>query len=1014
MIHSKRIIYSILVTIVMLLAPTMSVSAKNTDKDAYMENGKIVYGPVKDHTATTNISWSTEGFTVKKEACLPNGDPTKGAKGEFILSAGEKQEIVVGPITYVTFTFSEKKVSEQFKKAQIDAKSLAKTGGFVYLNGIIQVNKNGKKTGRIYRTLKSIMNAEPWKNPNDFLDRFDIRLKYEPKAQPVQILFQETNNNVKTNLKTEKYLDQQANTIFKSDGTKIPQTMISHKSGKAYKLYRVHYVEIGSKNKSAKDIRVTTINPKFNYAGYVKDLDRIRKRSFEVPVGGLQIVAVYRKFAEESINDPDKMEEEWLEPLPTAIIQADDRGREKFDSIKGIPSSENQYVNVVSNNYLMRYRFKRYSGTKEYKQATMSKTIGVKTPLIMETNIVTRSYSYWKIEEFSMYGLASATINNYSLPGKTITLKPSVDYVKPSVLYKIHNNNIIEPSEGGIAVGNIRVRNDLLIVNGKAIMPDSWTDSNTAKPQAVPSGTAISNQVLYRSNLKIDGIKANGNHKSSGSVTYHRIAYVGLAPSNSLTFKIEDINDVVIHTPVVSVPSVQDVKSFNQMINPNSSMPGIILNQKFKVCYPTVGDHLYLNGYGYRDYRNYIAKRQVKFPFDTYQSNKLISKNTWINVGDITAFYLPTWVPEGKYIICFRSVSINGMAASRIKKAEGYANYSKTNYTANNEIQVEVSGRIFGFNLYDISDYPLWQSVFRKFNSLKPTGNIYTVGTKDKNGKPMKQKKQMTFPILNGSHPTKKNAGAIATGYFTRYSLYTIGNMWGPNDSIKIKPRFYFVDKLGKNRKEVDLYYTETINGKQENLVKMGSEKDKLNRKKLSLGSKYTNVTNQEIRDTCKISGLLAKQMTTVSSYAYTFMNIIIPSHQRTFVGSSKSDDSLKSVQKWYGEYYIPAQVHAVPKGFNITRYTQQGIHYKESFWLTNGYIIVNFNIETVSNGKPHLSYINSYNEKKGYCNMWRLEGFENTKKDHLKNVYQLVDGDYTLYQTNSSVASDYVPGGTH
>lgn len=1003
-------IYVIMLTVVILLISAVPVSAKSNNNDAYMEDGKVIYGPVTDRTATANVSWSTEGFTVKRDPCLPTGDPTKGVKGEFLLSTGEKQAVVVGPNTYVTFIFPEKKVAEQFKKALVDSKSLAKSGGFVYLNGIIQVNKNGKGTGRIYRTLKGIMNAEPWKKPNDFLDRFDIRIKYEPKNQPVQILFQETNNNVKTNLKTEKYLEQKTNTIFKTDGTKIPQTMTSRKTGKQYKLYRVHYVETGSNKGSERDIRTTTINPRTNYAGYIKDLDRIRKRSFEVPAGGLQVVAVYRWFSDTSSNDTDQMEEELLPPVPAAIIQADDRGQEKFDSTKGIPTSEDQYVNVVTDDYLMSYQFKRYYGTKEYTQVTVSKG----TNPIATTNQITREYSYWKIRELNVYELTNARINNGSLPGKTISLKPSAHYLKPSVTYKIHNENMVEPNSGGTTVGNIKVRNDLLIVNGKTIMPDTWSNMGTAKPSAIPFGSAIGSNVFYQAHLTIEGTKSNGIYESNGSVTYNCIASVGRSLGKTLTYKIEAVNDVVIHTPVVSNPSIQDVKAFNQMITPNPSMSGIILNQKFNVYYPSVGEHQYITGYGYRDYKKYTARRQVKFPFDTYRNEKLVGKNTWSDVDNITEFYLPTWVKEGQHIVRFRSISINGTATSKRGKTEVYGNYDRTNYTATNEVSVEVSGRVFGLSLYDISDYPLWQSVFRKPNSLKPTGATYTVGTNNKNGKPTKQNTQMTMPILNGSHPTKKNTGAIATGYFTRYSLYTVGDMWNKNSYIKIKPRFYFVDKRGQSRQAVDLYYTETINGKQENLVKMGSAKDALNKKKLSLGSKYTNITNQEIKDTCSISGLLEKQMKAISSYAYTFADITLPPHQRTFVGSYVNKESVKSVQKWYGEYYIPAKVHVVPKGFDVLAYAKKGIHYKEKFWLTEGYIIVNFDVETISNGTSHLSYINRYNEKNGYCNMWRLEGFSNTKKDHQGNSYQFKNGDFVLYQARGSVATDYVPGGTH
>lgn len=53
------------------------------------------------------------------------------------------------------------------------------------------------------------------------------------------------------------------------------------------------------------------------------------------------------------------------------------------------------------------------------------------------------------------------------------------------------------------------------------------------------------------------------------------------------------------------------------------------------------------------------------------------------------------------------------------------------------------------------------------------------------------------------------------------------------------------------------------------------------------------------------------------------------------------------------------------------------GVDYDEDFWLTDGYIIVNFTIETVDpDGRHRLSYINAGNHlNNGNCSMWTMEG---------------------------------------
>ena len=51
-----------------------------------------------------------------------------------------------------------------------------------------------------------------------------------------------------------------------------------------------------------------------------------------------------------------------------AIIQADNRGNESFDSTVGIPTSETQYVNLTTDNFLYKYKFTRYYGKNTFSQ----------------------------------------------------------------------------------------------------------------------------------------------------------------------------------------------------------------------------------------------------------------------------------------------------------------------------------------------------------------------------------------------------------------------------------------------------------------------------------------------------------------------------------------------------------------------------------------------------------------------------------------------------------------------
>ena len=119
---------------------------------ASMENGKIIYGPVKDTAASNTTTWHTEGFIVKSKKTY--GDPTKGKRGEFWIKDGEGESVTEGGITSTIFTFPENKVTKQLQNAGINAETLKESGGYVYLNAIIQVYENGKPTGEYYRTLE--------------------------------------------------------------------------------------------------------------------------------------------------------------------------------------------------------------------------------------------------------------------------------------------------------------------------------------------------------------------------------------------------------------------------------------------------------------------------------------------------------------------------------------------------------------------------------------------------------------------------------------------------------------------------------------------------------------------------------------------------------------------------------------------------------------------------------------------------------------------------------------------
>jgi hypothetical protein len=1078
-----------LICLLSLLLPlnTKVIKAENTENKADIDKatGNFTYATT-DTKATTNTTWETIGFTVRREKTY--GNPLiDGNYAKLMLKSNQKkeEENPDGTVT-VTFYLKKSQVNEALKGTALEG---IKDKDILYLNAIIRV-KNGRNGPGPYYTLNSIKNAEAWKNPNDFNDRFDIIVEYSPgpPEYPVKIsyvLYQSGNytedgyayyKNEKENSKKEVLF--KTHDEIKVTGKNIPELRVKNKE--KYYLYRVYYrINKGDRKGTVLGNRKLTSNPITDPATYYTDLAYIRDRTFTVQCDeegeSLNIVAIYRRFnAKEATEDSEEIIKEYEEPDPIAVIKADVKGNEVYEVTDGIPGTESLYVNAFSSKYLAGSTFTRKYGkkvytvnvektyirkwtipkyneeTKEYEDENYSDT-----RTLTYTYQIERKYSYWVISKLGVYGIDKAEIENDALPMGHVTLIPT-GYTVPSVSY-IHSDDekahITEPKIKKItmpaqtitasgyepsiptedfrgkaeeSVVKIICKNDKLIFNGQIIMSDTEKEEKTDMPLEIPSGLEeIGENVLYQANLVIPATKANGEYESTGTLTFKPVAEINPDPVETV-YELE-INNVVVHTPTVCDAKIENNYKDNQMINPDKSRASLVLDRPFYVSLPTTGDHLYIKGYGYRDYGKYIESRQVKFPFDVYRGSSaegtFIPKNTWTSVGDNTQFYLPAWVNEGKYTVQFRSIAINAYANNGIDKTEALANEDLENYVATDTVNVEVSGRIYGFNLYDISDYPIWEDVFRTSGSLSLTGFKYTVGDKNQNGESNEHNSKYTLALVNGVHPKYSNVGALKTGYVTRFSLTTVGNMYGEKDYIRITPTFYHVDSKGENRQEVDIYYTETIKGKRKQLVKMGGILDFENKKALRTGDPYLSIPESELITTAAIEGMSIRDWKAQIRNIFTFTNIMLPKTLRTYIGNTRNLPSgversiaARSVQNWYGEYYLPSQVYVVPKGFDMMNYVtfNGGLRFKENFWIKDGYIIVNFNIETIQNEERHLSYINRENAKDGYCNMWKREGYQYQKTDYKGNTFHFQDGDYVLYYTDKSAAQDYISAGTH
>lgn len=1056
--YIKRIL---LLLFLFLYFPAYS-KASNYDNQAkphYDKEGNITWRATDKRATPKVTSWSTIGFTLRANTCkvtssgIPHendGNPRKDNKYGTLVLQNEwiKSNVINSTTSVTTFTIPEHVITKAVQKAKINSMTLQLSGGNIYLNGIFQINYRNGKSEKILRTRKGIYKLSDimfpsdvsWSRPQDFRDRFDVPVPYEPKPQPVYLTTMKYDGKKYTTIKRDKIADVPTNKEFETN-TSMILAKLELEKGSNYNLYRTHWSKMGDKEtkhkngiyRKARDKVKTRFNPKSEFEHYKIDLRRLRNRNFEVENGGIEIVCIYKKYKKEktNINHQEEIEGDITEPSTDGVIQADERGAENYDSEQGIPSSEYQYVNVTSREYLTQYKFRRYYGIKFYKQVIPPEKDKDEKgePIPPKVKQVSRKFSYWKIVDLNIYQLAYAEIENGTLPNRKLKLFPS-NYIPPSVTYLKHSNHLIEPTDDKQHIGEIKVRNDSLKFNGKIIMSDEWCQTKTLPPQKLPIEKTVSSDVLFKNHLQIQPSTANGIYESEGEITYKRICHVGSnAEGNVIKYDVDNINDVIVHTPTICNGKITDVRQHNQMIAPDRSVAGLVLDCNFKVKSPTSGYHSELKGYEERDYQKYISKQEVSFSFDTYRNNNYYAAYSWIPLNtEETEFYLPIWVNEGYHTVKFRNRTINCDKNDGITKEEENANSLVENYVSCSESTVQISGRIYGLSMYDITDYPLWKNVFRRPNSWQFNGFTIPVGNRNQNGSyhfTNLFKPRCTFPTIDGVHPYFKNIGTLKTGYISRFYLTTIGEMYSNMDKVVIKPDFYFINNKGE-RKEVDVYYTETISGKQKSLVKIGSKLDTSNLKTIHLSDYYRGVPDKELETKAKIEHSSLDLIKSNDAGRYTFSKIQISRQLRTYIGENDSDKRFvpnkfinlltKSKQKWYFEYYLPSEIYIAPKGTKVYQYGKKhyGIDCNEEFWEKAGNLLISFTIQTLQNNIPHLSYTNVKNAMSGYCNMWKTEGFSYQKTDFKGNKYQFQDGDTLIYSLNQSAAKDYLSSGTH
>jgi len=672
------------------------------------------------------------------------------------------------------------------------------------------------------------------------------------------------------------------------------------------------------------------------------------------------------------------------------------------------------------------------------------------------------------------------------LPKETIT---SGDNKKPEIPRKAFE--ILAYNAVHSKTGNIKVQNDHLVYRGITVLDAAQKEylspAITVFPLEWSEGGTVP-KLFHEGNMVIDAKKDNGAYFSTGTVTY-RAASVNVGGDLTKTYPLtKDPNQVLIHTPVICDAVVEsDNDRYVQLTSPlyGGEVHQLVLDENstlndFTVSINNAGEHIPFQGYFTRNYRKILRlpdsdlsnierdvngelRNEVRFRFDVYLdagndydvSNDIFyPAGTWFVLGERTQrFYLPLTVKEGIYGADFRTVAVN--ANGRLSLTQSRVNTDSENYVATDTMLFEVSGRVYGLNVYDVTDYPIWGKVFRipgqlhfKINNqdryplgvnstayFEDKSYNYTVGTKDRYGNDTGRDPKFTLPLVGGSHPYYGDIGALKRGYSVRFSLDTIGTYYADTAKVIATPTYYWVDEEGKNRTKVDMYYSAEVGGKSRALIKSGEAIDLVNVRRYRAGDRKFGIPEDELSVTAAIRGLLAWvweweyadlvfgtskvcitapfRTYTGSSYAKGVMDG--PNRERIINAGTTKKNLIMAKQSWYGETFIPGTAMFVKEGTDVFGHAKRyGINYAESFWKKDGYIIINLDIKVYDdNGKARLSYVNKENEEQ-YCNMWRLEGAPISKSSKGKMAFTFEDGDFMIYSVEQSASDDYVVGGIY
>lgn len=558
------------------------------------------------------------------------------------------------------------------------------------------------------------------------------------------------------------------------------------------------------------------------------------------------------------------------------------------------------------------------------------------------------------------------------------------------------------PEEGWVSSSQAIVYNELDLTNPAILPTETFSTSNMEIPARLANGEYHTKlQATYMNVLTGEMVTHSRSQYSGGN--HIKLIYdahgnpVNDITRNGVQEQVYANNEpIVVHTPIICPFHIVDAETETQLIHENQDVDyQLLLDGRYTFTFDSI---VHSDNKGYENdagdagqYDKYVSDKAIRFPFEilyngTYYNLTETGYTEWIILTEDDweggQFYIPAWateITEANIQIMVLAINAHGdNGEDRTDRIENEANTDLNNYVAIFEKSVQLSGRMYGFQVVGISDRDMFAPItdnspnaysfvtnreerkLGQYNRLGELGVRYTI---DRTLCDLWDIRN-TLPFCDGKSMTNPTLGTLWKGTSFSFSVKTIANLWSVGeitneygtvtDQLQITPsyRYVYKDEYGNTviREDVDIYYHNQFGDTEMLYTKMGSEADLSTRCLVNLqdGSFDNSYMWGEVEYTVdKLNEWTGTTYTPDSWIAqdrpsYNMSSIILNSDLRLLTGweeemannlQKESDEILRyaedfafedrfdySMQTWYGSYYIPSTLLVAPKEIDVNK----------------------------------------------------------------------------------------------